>query len=80
MTASEYKNNRGKIQILGDVLALATSSGIKKTHIMRKANLSYKQMCLYLEELISKRLISQDLSPEGVVYYRITEKGREFLL
>jgi predicted transcriptional regulator len=78
-TTSEHKNNRGKIQILGDVVALATS-GIKKTHIMRKANLSYKQMCLYLEELISKRLISQDLSsPEGVVY-RTTEKGREFLL
>jgi predicted transcriptional regulator len=78
MTTSEHKNNRGKIQILGDVVALATS-GIKKTHIMRKANLSYKQMCLYLEELISKRLISQDLSPDGMVY-RTTEKGREFLL
>jgi predicted transcriptional regulator len=32
----ERKNNRGKIQIMGDVLALATS-GIKKTHIMYRA-------------------------------------------
>jgi predicted transcriptional regulator len=78
MTASERKNNRGKIQIMGDVLALATS-GVKKTHIMYRANLSYEQVYLYLRELISKRLIVQDASPDGVLY-RTTEKGREFLL
>jgi predicted transcriptional regulator len=78
MTTSERKNNRGKIQIMGDVLALATS-GIKKTHIMYRANLSYEQVHLYLGELIGKRLIVQDVSPDGVVY-RTTTKGREFLL
>jgi predicted transcriptional regulator len=78
MTTSERKNNRGKIQIMGDVLALGTS-GIRKTHIMYKANLSYEQVHLYLGELIEKRLIEQDVSPDGVVY-RTTEKGREFLL
>ena len=77
MTASERKNNRGKIQIMGDVLALATS-GIKKTHIMYRANLSYEQVYLYLGDLIGKRLIVRDVSPDGVVY-RTTEKGREFL-
>jgi predicted transcriptional regulator len=74
----ERKNNRGKIQIMGDVLGLATS-GIKKTHIMYKANLSYEQVHLYLGELIEKRLINQDVSSDGVVY-RTTTKGREFLL
>ena len=74
----ERKNNRGKIQIMGDVLGLATS-GIKKTHIMYRANLSYEQVHLYLGELIGKRLIAQDVSPDGVVY-RTTTKGREFLL
>ena len=75
----QHKNNRGKIQIMGDVLALATS-GIKKTHIMYRANLSYEQVHLYLGELIAKGLIVQDMSnPDGLVY-RTTEKGREFLL
>ena len=78
MTMSERKNNRGKIQIIGDVLALATS-GIRKTHIMYKANLSYEQVYLYLEELVRKRLIAQDVSHDAVVY-RTTEKGRQFLL
>jgi predicted transcriptional regulator len=75
---SERKNNRGKIQIMGDVLALATS-GIKKTHIMYRANLSYEQVHLYLSELIEKKLIMQDVSQDGIVY-RTTDKGREFLL
>jgi predicted transcriptional regulator len=79
MITSERKNNRGKIQIMGDVLALATS-GIKKTHIMYRANLSYEQVHLYLGELIGKRLIAQDVSSEDGVVYRTTEKGREFLL
>src|SRR5215212_9825562 len=78
MTPQQRKNNRGKIQIMGDVLTLATS-GIKKTHIMYRANLSYEQVHLYLGELIGKRLIAQDVSSEGVVY-RVTEKGREFQL
>jgi predicted transcriptional regulator len=78
MTNPERKNNRGKIQIMGDVLALATS-GIKKTHIMYRANLSYEQVYLYLGELIGKKLIAQDVSADGVVY-RTTEKGRKFLL
>jgi predicted transcriptional regulator len=77
MMASERKNNRGKIQIIGDILSLATS-GINKTHIMYKANLSYEQVYLYLEELISKSLIEQAVSAEGVVF-RTTEKGRDFL-
>jgi predicted transcriptional regulator len=75
---SERKNNRGKIQIMGDILALA-NAGIKKTHIMYRANLSYEQVHLYLGELIEKRLVLQDVSPDGVIY-RSTDKGREFLM
>ena len=63
---------------MGDVMALATA-GIKKTHIMYRANLSYEQVHMYLGELIEKRLVAQDVSPDGVVY-RTTEKGREFLI
>ena len=79
MMTSERKNNRGNIQIMGDVLGLATS-GIKKTHLMYRANLSYEQVHLYLGELIEKRLIAQDVSSSDGSVYRITERGREFLL
>jgi predicted transcriptional regulator len=63
---------------MGDILALA-NAGIKKTHIMYRANLSYEQVHLYLGELIEKRLVLQDVSPDGVIY-RSTDKGREFLM
>ena len=74
---SERKNNRGKIEIMADVLALSTA-GIKKTHIMYKANLSYEQILYYLNQLLGKGLIAQDVADSALVY-RTTEKGREFL-
>jgi len=73
----ERKNNRGKIEIMADVLALSTA-GIKKTHIMYRANLSYEQIMHYLSQLLGKGLLVQDLS-DGSYRYRTTEKGREFL-
>lgn len=74
---SERKNIRGRIEIIADILALCTS-GIKKTHIMYKANLSYEQILYYLNQLLTKGLVVQDVS-EGAIVYRTTEKGREFL-
>lgn len=74
---SERKNNRGKIEIMADVLSLSTA-GIKKTHIMYRANLSYEQIIHYLSQLLGKGLLMQDVS-EGSLVYRTTEKGREFL-
>ena len=77
MAIPERKNNRGRIQIMGDVLGLSTA-GIKKTHIMYRANLSYEQVHMYLAELIEKGLLEQAATDEGVVY-RTTGRGREFL-
>ena len=74
---SERKNNRGKIEIMADILTLSTV-GIKKTHIMYKANLSYEQRLYYLGERLSRGLLEQDTF-EGTQVYRTTEKGREFL-
>src|SRR5262245_15408456 len=77
INVSERKSNRGKIEIMGDVLALATSD-IRKTHIMYRANLSYEQLSLYLGELLARQLLLQGVSRDGT-FYRATEKGRAFL-
>src|SRR2546428_11622058 len=74
---SERKNNRGKIEIMADVLSLSTA-GIKKTHIMYRAILSYEQILHYLNQLLGKGLIAEDVADSAVVY-RTTEKGRKFL-
>ena len=79
MTKYETKNenNRGKIQIIADIIDLCTSS-IRKTHIMYKGNLSYEQINRYLAELLIKNLLEQNIE-DGVAVYRTTEKGRSYL-
>lgn len=76
-TMCKNENNRGKIQIMADIVDLC-KAGIRKTHIMYKANLSYEQINRYLYELLEKELIIQNLD-DGVLTYRATEKGRSFL-
>ena len=74
---SARKNNRGKIEIMADILNLSTV-GIKKTHIMYRANLSYEQILYYLGELQDKGLLEQRIE-DGTTVYGTTERGREFL-
>jgi predicted transcriptional regulator len=74
---SARKNNRGKIEIMADILNLSTV-GIKKTHIMYRANLSYEQILFYLGELQDKGLLEQRIE-DGTTVYGTTERGREFL-
>jgi predicted transcriptional regulator len=76
-TICKSENNRGKIQIMADIVDLC-KAGIRKTHIMYKGNLSYEQINRYLYELLEKELIIQNLD-DGVLTYRATEKGRSFL-
>lgn len=74
---SERKNTRGRIEILASIL-FHCKEGIKKTHIMCKANIGYEQLCYYLPNLIENGLVTQDID-EGCVIYRTTDAGREFL-
>jgi predicted transcriptional regulator len=78
---SEYEintiNNRGKIEIIADVVNLCTS-GIKKTHIMYRGNLSFEQINRYLRELLKMEFVEQTVI-DGILIYRATEKGRIFL-
>jgi len=76
-TVCKNENNRGKIQIMAEIVDLC-KAGIRKTHIMYKGNLSYEQINRYLYELLEKELIIQNLD-DGVLTYRATEKGRLFL-
>jgi len=65
---------RDKIEIVHDILT-AVSDGARKTHIMYKANLSYKLLVSYLEEMIKADLVLSN----GDGIYTLTEDGEEFL-
>jgi predicted transcriptional regulator len=69
--------NRGRIETLNIILTISTR-GIKKTHILYKAGLSYAQLKKYLDVLISKGLLAEEHEADGA-RYRTTDKGLKFI-
>jgi predicted transcriptional regulator len=68
-------NYRGKLDIIADILQVASQKA-KKTHIMNKANLSYKVLNKYLRQISEASLISFEAAEQC---YALTPKGLEFL-
>jgi predicted transcriptional regulator len=65
---------RSRLQIIADILSI-TRGGARKTRIMYRANLSYKLLCKYLDEVVAAGLVR---FVDGDCYV-LTVKGREFL-
>jgi predicted transcriptional regulator len=64
---------RSRIDITADILSLA-SNGAKKTRIMYKCNLSYRQLQSYL-----KLLLRMELLVSRSDLFKTTTKGLQFL-
>ena len=73
------ERKRNRVEIIHDMLRIIQEKGgkIRKTHLMYKANLSHKQMLLYLEELIKNNLV-EDFKSGDKNFILITNRGREF--
>ncbi len=65
---------RDRLQIIANILNIA-SRRAKKTQIMYQANLSYKLLCRYLDEVTDAGLVNF----ENKQCYVLTAKGKEFL-
>jgi len=65
---------RDRLQIIARILSVA-SGGAKKTRIMYQANLSYKLLCQYLDDVLDAGLVCFE---KGELYV-LTDKGKEFL-
>jgi predicted transcriptional regulator len=73
--------HRSRIDIIANILR-AAEKGTRKTHIMYKCNLSYRQLHTYLEFLIERRLMryaraTAEENSSGT--YETTNKGRAFI-
>ena len=66
------QNNRGKLEIVNDILNTCKNRAAK-TRIIYSCNLSYAQVTVYLEELKLRRMI---VCENGV--YELSEFGADF--
>ena len=70
--------NRSRMEILYDIISAARSP-VKKTNLMYKSNLSFKQLELYLGFLVEQGLIEAKPEDEGHGrIYSATSKGYQF--
>jgi len=74
--------HRSRVDIIANILR-AANSGAKKTHIMYKCNLSFKQLHVYLDLLKERKLLkcirTQTEDKNNSYTYETTNKGKEFL-
>jgi len=72
--------HRGRLDIIADILE-ASYSETKKTYLMYRCNLSFKQLKYYMVFLLKKGLlcaVANNGNP-NLGMFKITEKGKEFL-
>jgi len=69
------RHRRGEVQILIDILGISLK-GVKVTHLMYKANLSYSTLRKYLSAMSKQGLIVKVCNDEGSSVYCATEKGK----
>jgi predicted transcriptional regulator len=79
MYALEQKpvSNRTKVEIVASILKVAGNRTLK-THIMYKANLSYRQLERYLNFLETNGMLARTLE-DNILMFQVTKKGIEYL-
>jgi predicted transcriptional regulator len=77
VVAKEPFSGRGRLDIMATILE-ASVEGTRKTTIMYKASLSFRQLQIYVPWLVTHRFL-EVTNKEGIEIYKITEKGNAFL-
>lgn len=76
----DTNNHRGNFDIIADILD-ASHGGVKKTYLMYRCNLSFKQLKNYSHFLLDSGLLHtvtiKDRSDDRL--FELTPKGKEFL-
>lgn len=67
---------RNSLEITAEILQIA-KEGAKKTHVVYGANLNFRLLEQYLEDLESQGLVTKHVERRGLI--KTTEKGIRFL-
>lgn len=74
-------SHRSQIDIIAEILDAAVG-GVRKTHIMYRCNLSFKQLETYLGLLLDRgllRMVSEEERTSYRGFFKITGKGQALL-
>lgn len=73
------KKRRADLDIYATILkAIVERRGISKTHIMYRANISFRQLQNYLA-LLLKLELAREVEREDRMTYEVTDKGKQLL-
>lgn len=80
MNKDRSNGHRDRFDIIADVLREA-AVGVRKTHLMYRCNLSFKQLETYLKFLVDTGLLKTVMKKESskTFLFETTEKGQAFL-
>ena len=74
--------HRSRIDIIANILQ-AANEGAKKTHVMYRCNLSFRQLNAYLEFLVEmgflETITMKTENKENAQLFRTTRKGRDLV-
>jgi predicted transcriptional regulator len=73
-------SHRGRLDVIADILE-ASQGEVKKTYLMYRCNMSFRQLKYYLDFLLTKELlfkVANDCDNDPSLF-KITDKGKEFL-
>jgi len=77
MSRVRYVHRRWGIDIIACILK-ASRSGVRKTRLMRRCNLSFSQLKNYLNLALKKELVIVEKT-EFYTLFKISNKGKAFL-
>jgi len=74
----KFSNRRGRIALMTSIL-IEARTGLIKTWIMYKYNLSYKQLELYIKILSERKLLAKKTYENDIEKVVTTTKGNSFV-
>jgi predicted transcriptional regulator len=78
LKVEEPFTNRSRLGIIYHILWICSNNRVSQTKLMYKANLSYFQLKKYVNALMAKELLLEDVS-DGRKSYLCTPRGRQYI-
>lgn len=70
---------RSPMEMVCDILGVLSDGPTKPTHILYKANMSWKVLAEYLEYLLGRGMVEREEQGGKRSTYRLTERGKSIL-